>query len=497
MLVNCSLVIYFKIYFIVLNSEVVAFKLADIGEGIREVVIKEWYVKVNDTVNQFDKICEVQSDKASVTITSRFDGKIIKLCHKVEDTAKVGESLVELEVDDSSPASIDKVDDQDLSFQNSSTAIDPKAKEDDEFTNLNSSSNKVLTTPAVRKLAMENKINLQAIKPTGKDGRVLKEDILNYIESNKLRQSSTIDSSFKEKKEETQLIKQNVKPIAQHIVDYVHQYQYQYQSSSSSSTTTDRIVPIKGIQKAMFKTMASSLVIPHFGLSDEIDLTRLVQLREELKSLVKDENDGIRITFMPFFVKAASLALLRHPILNASIDESGNNLIYKSQHNIGIAIDTPHGLIVSNIKSCNQRSIKDIAIEMIRLQELANKNQLSNDDLSGGTFTLSNIGSIGGLFGIPGIIIFKLNSYLLLLILICFDSCQCSVITQPQVSIGAIGKIRKLPRFDKNDNIVKAHVTTIVWTADHRVIDGATMCRFNNLWKQFIENPSTMLTNLK
>lgn len=236
---------------------------------------------------------------------------------------------------------------------------------------------KVLTTPAVRKLASEHKITLSNVKPTGKDGRILKEDVLNYIENLSRPQSTPIVAppiaSFKQEQQP---------PIAQHIQDHIRQYQ---------PLSSDKIVKIKGIQKAMYKMMTSSLSIPHFGLSDEIDLSRLVKLREELKTL-KDES--VRITYMPFMIKACSLALLRYPILNACIDESGENLIYKSQHNIGVAIDTKHGLIVANIKSVNQRSITEIASEMIRLQDLANKNQLSNEDLSGATFTVSNIGSV-------------------------------------------------------------------------------------------------------
>lgn len=412
---------------------------------------------MGDTVSQFDKICEVQSDKASVTITSRFDGKITKLCYEVEDTARVGEALIELEIDSGSSASVDKVDDQDLSFQNSSSAGEKTKSE--EFKSLNPFG-KVLTTPSVRRLAAENNINLSMVKPSGKDGRVLKEDVLNFIESRKAgKQPESRTPTAAAVPPPPPAAKQPAVP--QHVLDYVQQYQ--------TDPSSDRVVPIKGIQKAMFKTMTNSLQIPHFGLSDEIDLTKLVQLREELKSM-KDEQ--LRITYMPFFVKAASLALSRYPILNSSIDETGQNLIYKSQHNIGIAIDTVHGLIVANIRSVNQRSITDIAAEMLRLQELAANNQLSNDDLSGATFTLSNIGSVGGLFGIP-------------------------VIAQPQVSIGAIGKLRKVPKFDEKDNIVKSYQTVVVWTADHRVIDGATMCRFNNLFKLYVENPATMLTSLR
>jgi len=186
--------------------------------------------------------------------------------------------------------------------------------------------------------------------------------------------------------------------------------------------------------------------------------------------LVKEH--GIKLSFMPFFIKAASMALTQYPVLNSSVDEACENITYKASHNIGLAMDTNQGLIVPNIKHVQSLSVLDIAQELARLLEAGNKGTLGSKDLTGGTFTLSNIGSIGGTYAKP-------------------------VIMSPQVAIGAIGRIQVLPRFDHDSNVVKANIMQVSWSADHRVIDGATMARFSNLWKSYLENPSLMILNLK
>ena len=174
---------------------------------------------------------------------------------------------------------------------------------------------------------------------------------------------------------------------------------------------------------------------------------------------------------MPVILKACSLALTQYPILNATFDASKETLTYKANHNIGIAMDTPQGLLVPNIKKVQQLSILDIAEELNRLQDLGLRGKLGENDLKHGTFSLSNIGSIGGTYAKP-------------------------VIMPPQVAIGALGKVQKVPKFDAQDNLIKAHIVNVSWSADHRVIDGATMARFSNLMKSYIENPSSMILEL-
>jgi len=171
---------------------------------------------------------------------------------------------------------------------------------------------------------------------------------------------------------------------------------------------------------------------------------------------------------MPLLIKAASLALKEFPMLNAHYDDKANILIHKGAHNIGVAVDSPNGLVVPNIKNVQNLSLLEIAQELNRLQEAALKSNVNKEDLVGGTFTFSNIGTIAGTYASP-------------------------VLVLPEVVIGAIGKIQRLPRFDENDKVIPVNIMNISWSADHRVVDGATMASFSNLWKQFLENPHSML----
>ncbi|XP_054568118.1 lipoamide acyltransferase component of branched-chain alpha-keto acid dehydrogenase complex, mitochondrial isoform X2 [Eptesicus fuscus] len=422
------------------QGQIVQFKLSDIGEGIREVTVKEWFVKEGDTVSQFDSICEVQSDKASVTITSRYDGVIRKLYYNLEDTAYVGKPLVDIETE----ALKDSEED----------VVETPAVSHDEHTHQEIKGQKTLATPAVRRLAMENNIKLSEVVGSGKDGRILKEDILNFLEK---QTGAILPPSPK-----AEIMPPPPKPKDTPLPTPI--------TKSPVFTGQDRTEPITGFRKAMVKTMTAALKIPHFGYCDEVDLTELVKLREELKPVASAR--GIKLSFMPFFIKAASLGLLQFPILNSSVDESCQKVTYKASHNIGVAMDTEQGLIVPNVKNVQARSVMDVAAELNRLQKLGSAGQLSTADLTGGTFTLSNIGSIGGTYA-------------------------KAVILPPEVAIGALGSIKALPRFDQKGDVYKAQIMKVSWSADHRVIDGATMSRFSNLWKSYLENPASMLLDLK
>uniref|UniRef100_A0A8C9S665 Dihydrolipoamide acetyltransferase component of pyruvate dehydrogenase complex n=1 Tax=Scleropages formosus TaxID=113540 RepID=A0A8C9S665_SCLFO len=418
------------------------FKLSDIGEGIMEVTVKEWYVKEGDKVSQFDSICEVQSDKASVTITSRYDGVIRKLYYDVDSIALVGTPLVDIETDAAHAPEKD--------------VVETPAMSHEEHTHQEIKGHKTQATPAVRRLAMENNIKLSEVVGTGKDGRILKEDILNYLS----KQTGAIlpPSPYHEIQPP---------PPAAAVPSAVGPKDKVPQPSPAQPviqrpvfTGKDRTEPLKGFHKAMVKTMTAALKIPHFGYCDEVDMTKLVRLRLELKELA--ESRGVKLSYMPFFIKKNNLRWMKTSWCG----------VFQAAHNIGLAMDTTQGLLVPNVKNVQVLSVFDIAVELNRLQALGTSGQLGTADLTGGTFTLSNIGSIGGTYAKP-------------------------VILPPEVAIGALGKIQVLPRFNSRDEVVKAHVMNVSWSADHRLIDGATMCRFSNLWKSYLENPATMVLDLK
>uniref|UniRef100_A0A1I7TTQ4 Dihydrolipoamide acetyltransferase component of pyruvate dehydrogenase complex n=2 Tax=Caenorhabditis tropicalis TaxID=1561998 RepID=A0A1I7TTQ4_9PELO len=442
---NTSKIIKFNRHFHTAKASflpIVQFKLSDIGEGIAEVQVKEWYVKEGDTISQFDKVCEVQSDKAAVTISSRYDGVVRKLYHDIDGMARVGQALIDVEVE----GNVQEEDQPSKETASSKPEAAQAKSTDSKAPEAAHSDGKVLATPAVRRIAIENKVKLSDVRGSGKDGRVLKEDVLKFLGQVPADHSSGTT---------------NVRTTHQPPLPTSKSYQ---------ALKEDVAVPIRGYTRAMIKTMTEALKIPHFGYNDEINVDALVKLRGELKEFAKERH--VKLSYMPFFIKAASLALLEFPGLNATTDDKLENVIHKASHNICLAMDTPGGLVVPNIKNCEQRSIFEIAQEITRLMEAGKRQQIGREDLVGGTFTLSNIGAIGGTYASP-------------------------VIFPPQVAIGAIGKIERLPRFDRHDNVIAANVIKVSWCADHRVVDGATMARFSNRWKFYLEHPSAMLAQLK
>lgn len=325
-------------------------------------MIKEWFVAVGDKVNQFDSICEVQSDKASVTITSRYDGIIDKIHYEIDQTAKVGQPLVDIRISSGeSPSSEKKASEQ---------IVEIKSSHEEPARDIDSAwkSDKVLTTPAVRRLAAEHKICLSDVIGSGKDGRIMKEDIFKFLEEmSAIRKSAVQDFPPK-----------NVSPNDQ--------------KAKVDPPLSEISVPFTAVQRAMFKSMSQALKIPHFGLCDEIDLTKLVEILPELRKKTSDL--GVKLTFMPFFMKALSITLQKYPIINSTVDEKGEKVVQKMYHNIGFALDTKQGLYVPNVKNVQSKSIIEIAQELKRLQEAGAKGSIGPSDLSGGTITLSNIGSV-------------------------------------------------------------------------------------------------------
>lgn len=403
-------------------DKLVQFNLSDIGEGIREVTVRNWFVKENDVVAQFDDICEVESDKATVSITSRFDGKITKLYHKIGDIALVGKPLVDIDVQDEETEETTAKQEESTEKEPPSCeqAATPPESVSEEYSDKNW--NKSLATPAVRRIAMENQISLKDIKGTGKNGRVMKEDILAFVERGKPKDQQKCS-----------------------------------------------VVPLTTVQKVMTRTMSDSLKIPQFVLSDEVNLSRLVQLRSEAKEIATKK--GIKLSYLPFIVKAVSKALLEFPILNSSFDVQREEILLKSSHNIGIAVDSPAGLLVPNIKDVQSLSISQIAQEVNRLQDLAKKMKLLPADLSGGTFSVSNIGTIAGTTATP-------------------------LVLPPEVCILALGRVQRVPRYDSSGSVVPVDIMSISWAADHRIIDGATVARCSLLLRHYLENPSALLLDL-
>ena len=217
--------------------------------------------------------------------------------------------------------------------------------------------------------------------------------------------------------------------------------------------------------------MTRSLSIPHFLYTDETAIDSLSAVRRRLNA---KPIDGQKLSLLHFIIKAVSLALEDFALLNARVDDEGQmpKMIMREKHNIGVAIDTPQGLLVPNIKDVSSKSILELASACSRLQALAKQGKLSVTDLTGGTITVSNIGSIGGTYVAP-------------------------VIVQSEVAILGLGKARTIPTFDEQDRVMKKEIMNFSWSADHRVVDGATMARMAERVKGFVEDPGLMMTRLR
>ena len=335
------------------NTTRTPFLLADIGEGIAEVELLQWYVTPGSTISQFDRVCQVQSDKASVEITSRYDGVVKELCAEVGGVVKVGEPLCFMETQSiTQNVTLHNVEEKEM-FSVPSAASDkeeeesfavPKTLDTTEVSGLEVTSDKALSSPAVRKLVKEYGIDISTIQGTGPNGRVLKSDILSLIQTNGCTQT---------------YLSTPIKPTT-------------FANSDTRPTVEveqDEIIPIRGYHRLMVKSMTSSLSIPHMVYNDEINVSSLQSLRSQLKPWAQQK--GIKLTLLPFFLKAASMALLQYPVVNSSIDTEKMELIVHKRHDLGVAVDAEKGLVVVVVRGCEMRSVEEIAIELGRLFALA------------------------------------------------------------------------------------------------------------------------------
>lgn len=408
------------------------FILPDIGEGIVECELVEWLVEEGDTVTEDQPVADVQTDKALVQIPAKHAGRVVKRYVEQGDIAKVHAPLFRL-------APTDGKGSGHLNPAEESPAAETRAETTQPAAAKTAGDGKVLATPAVRRLAREHDIELAEVPATGKNGRVLKEDMLRHL--GELEGGAAPARAAQPEA--------GPKPAARAAQGEVE------------------VIPIKGVRAAMARQMSHSVkTIPHFTYAEEIDLTELNRMRRGLNQRL--ENEGIKLTVMSLLIKSLSVALKRHPIVNSHMSEAGDEIHQYAVHNIGMAIDSPMGLLVPNIKGVNNMSLREIAGEVKRLTESGRAGRLSPDDLKGGTVTISNIGAIGGTVTTP-------------------------IINSPEVAIVGIGRLQRLPRPNANDELVIRDIIQVSWSGDHRVLDGGTIARFNNDWKAMLEQPDEML----
>jgi len=391
------------------------FKLPDIGEGVAEGEILKWLVKEGEMVKEDQSIVEVMTDKVNVQIPSPKNGTVTRALVKEGEVVKVGQVILVIEVDaGSAPIPVQA----EPRAQPTSSPIAPS-----QTVQTQAPSDRVLATPATRRLARELGVDITRVIGTGPNGRVLDED----------------------------LRKPGQPPAA------------------GPRSPNEERVPLRGVRKLTAERMARSFhTIAQVTHVDEADVTELVLLREAFKGSA--EKRGVKLTFLPLIIKAVIPALKDFPYVNSSLDEKLDEIVLKKEYNLGLATETEHGLLVPVIRGADRKDIFELSSEIERLSARARSSELSLEDVHGSTFTITNLGSVGGLFATP-------------------------IVNYPEVAILGVHKITKRPVV-RDGRIEARDMIYFSLSFDHRVIDGAYAARFLNKVIDTVQDPKKLLAEI-
>lgn len=430
------------------------FKLPELGEGVHEGELVKWRVKPGEQVKYDQPICEVMTDKATIEIPSAFQGKVAELHVKEGEMVKVGQLMLSFEgaaqagaeapaAAAHAPAAPKPAVPAGNGHKTPAApapapamAAAPAAAAGDLHP-----ATRVLAAPSTRRFARESGVELGTVQGTGPHGRVLREDVERAVGG-----AGAVSAGMARPTP----MRAPAKPLA--------------------PGAGEERVPLKGLRKKIAEKMRESKDhAAHFTYVEEADASQLVKLRAAAKDIGAQQ--GIKVTYLPFVMKAMVAALRQFPILNSSLDEASQELVYKRYYNIGLSIQTEDGLTAPNVKNVDQKSVLELARDIQDLVDRARAKKLTREDFEGGTITLTNAGSIGGLFATP-------------------------VIQYPEVAILGFNKIFRKPVVVTEGGAEKIEIRD--WTyfsisLDHRVVDGAIGAEYMKLFIKYIENPSLML----
>ena len=424
------------------------FKLPDIGEGIAEGEIVKWFVKAGDTIEEDDTLLEVQNDKSVEEIPSPVTGTIKKIIVDEGTVANVGDVLVEIGApghNDSSAASTESAA--------PAEAPNAEAKGASSVVESSNPDKRVLAMPSVRQYAREKDVDISQVTATGKGGRIVKEDIDAFVSGG----GQAAPAKSEEKSTETSASAASTPAKAEKPAQ-------PFSSNMGEMETREKLTPTR---KAIAKAMVNSKhTAPHVTLHDEVEVSKLWDHRKKFKQVALD--NGTKLTFLPYVVKALTATVKKYPVLNASIDDAAQEIVYKNYYNIGIATDTDHGLYVPNVKNADTKGMFKIADEINEKAALAHDGKLSGDDMRNGTITISNIGSVGGGWFTP-------------------------VINYPEVAILGVGTIAQQPIVNDEGELAVGRVMKLSLSFDHRIVDGATAQKAMNNIKRLLADPELLL----
>ena len=430
------------------------FKMPDIGEGIAEGEIVKIDIKVGDTIQEDDILFEVQNDKSVEEIPSPVSGKVLEVRVQEGTVARVGDIIVVIDdgsgpAEAAAPAAVEAP----VAPAVAPTPAAPAAPA--QATGVPAASNPdklVLAMPSVRQYAREKGVDITLVVPTGKGGRVTREDIDNFggapVAAAAPAASPVVEAAVASEPAAPAAKAEPAKPFV-------------------GSAEREERVKLTPMRKAISKAMVNSKhTAPHVTLHDQVEVSKLWDHRKKFKDVAAAQ--GTKLTFLPYVVKALAVAMKKYPVLNASIDDATQEIVYKNYINIGIATDTDLGLFVPNIKDANTKSMFGIADEINALAAKAHEGKLTATDMGQGTITISNIGSVGGGWFTP-------------------------VINYPEVAILGVGTIVREPVINENDEIVIGRNMKLSLSFDHRIVDGATAQKAMNELKRLLADPELLL----
>lgn len=438
------------------------FALPPVGEGLIEVELIRWLVQPGEQVRPGQGLAEVMSDKATMEVPAPFSGRIVALHATPGRKVRVGERLLSYEPLDSGTAAAPSVVSPAPPLASSSataavsaecttagelpvsapaapaSAVPREVRGNGRSTSQPSSHHLPPAAPSVRLLARKLGLDLSRIRGSGPGGRILVEDLVAFL-----------------------------RPLASPVTEVP--------SSARASRPTDLLdlgrpgtrVPLVGLRRRIAEHLvAAKRFIPHYSYIDECDVTDLVRLRDQLRE--EAARSGVKLTYLPFIVKAVVLALQEVPLVNSTFDEQAGEIVVHDRYHIGIAVATAGGLIVPVVHDADQKDIFALAAEIERLSQLARQGRIAWQDLQGGTFTITSIGNIGGLMATP-------------------------IINHPQVGIVGVGKIVKRPVYDEQDQLRPVQMVYLSFSFDHRVVDGAVGAVFGNAVRRHLQAPARLL----
>jgi len=450
----------------------VEFKLPDLGEGITEAEIIAWEVKEGDVVAEHQPLAQVETDKAIVSVPSPKAGTVAKIHHAAGDTVRVGEVLVSLETGDAatvmmtgSTAAVGKAEAaaetngrSAHAEEDAGTVVGRLASDDGP----RRGGDQVLATPAVRRLARKLGVELERVAGTGLSGRITEADVRKIAEGREPQVETLVRP----------ISGATVSPAGPTVSAPAPATAAPATSKAPGGTVEQTEAgpverrPLRGVRKAIVQklTKAARTIVPVTHM-DECDVTELVRIKSKEDKAAREHGD--KLTYLPFIIKAVIQGLREFPQLNATLDEEHEEIVVRRYFNIGIAVDTADGLMVPVIKNADRKSMLDIGAEIQRLADAAHNRRLALSDLRGGTFTITNIGVIGGTYATP-------------------------IANYPEVAILAVGRIRDRVTVIDGQIVVRKMVGLSL-TFDHRLIDGGDGARFVNTVIRHVEDPDLLL----